>query len=123
MKIKNVIIYAVIATTICIAYVNQQVEIVKLSYKLREKEKKIALVIDRHRILLYNNTSLKAPQYLTGMLKMNSVDLKLPDTTAVTKVRILRKPKTQLAKSAKTTVGQNLLDVFVPQAQAALNMR
>ena len=88
MRLKNILVWAVISTCVCLGYVKEQVEAVKLSYSLRDKEKRLSDLIDHNRILLYNNISLKAPQYLTGMIEQNELKLSFPDTAAVAKVRV-----------------------------------
>ena len=123
MRLKNIAISSIITTCICLGCVHQQVVMVKLGYRLRDKEKALGELIDRNRILLYNNTSLKAPQYLAVKLKQNERDLCLPDPTAVAKVRIVRKGRKQLAKSATLSWKTPFLDLFVPRAQAASNSR
>jgi hypothetical protein len=123
MNLKNVIICSVLTTAICLAYVRQQVEIVKLSYSLRDKEKCLSQMIDRNRILLYNNISLKSPQYLAGMLEQNQMDLSFPEPAAVAQVRLVRKTQPQLASTTRLRWKTNLLDLFVPKAQAASNPR
>jgi len=124
MRLKNVATYAVIVTCICLGYVKQQVEVVKLSYSLRDKEKKVSELVDRNRLLLYNNMSLKSPQYLAEMLKQNDMGLGLPDTDAVAKVRIVRKHPAPLVKN-QVAVGwkTNFVDTVVPKAQAAVTVR
>jgi len=123
MRLKSVAIYAVVVTGLCLLFVRQQVQIVKLSYKLRDQEKSLTQTIDRNRVLLYNNTSLKAPKYLATMLRENNMELALPETTAVAKVRVLRKQTTQLAKSTNESWKTHFLDLFVPKAQAASGLR
>jgi len=119
MRLKNIVVYSVIITAICLAYVRQQVEIVKLSYSLRNKEKCLNLIIDRNQTLLYNNMSLKSPQYLASMLKKNDMCLSLPEPAAVATVRVIRKNQQQLAKTPALSWKTNLLDILVPKAQAA----
>ncbi|MCP4649235.1 MAG: hypothetical protein GY853_04020 [PVC group bacterium] len=121
MRLKTIIFYAVITTTICIVYVSQQVSIVTLGYQLRVKENKLCELVDRNRVLLYNNTSLKAPQYLAGRLRENDIDLKLPDTGSVAKIRIVRHDRTEVAKATTTGWRTRLFDIIVPKAQAALD--
>ena len=122
MRLKNITVWAVISTCVCLGYVNQQVEVVKLSYSLRAKEKRLSDLIDYNRVLLYNNISLKAPQYLTSMIEQNELKLCLPDTAAVAKVRVKRGQPSQLAKSNASSWKTRLLDVFVPKAQAASDL-
>ena len=119
MKLKNIVVLAVITTCICLGYVNQQVEVVKLSYSLRDNEERLCEMIDHNRILLYNNTSLKSPKYLAGMIKSNELKLCLPDMAAVAKVRVIRKQPVQLAKSTALSWKTRFLELFVPKAQAA----
>jgi len=123
MRLKYVTLYAVVITSLCLLFVRQQVQIVKLSYKLRDKEKSLTRTIDHNRVLLYNNTSLKAPKYLATMLRQNNMELALPETTAVAKVRVLRRQTTQLAKSTQASWKNHFLDLFVPKAQAASGLR
>ncbi|MFH2136998.1 MAG: hypothetical protein ABII88_00630 [Candidatus Omnitrophota bacterium] len=123
MKLKTIIIYAVITTAVCIGYVHQQVTIITYGYKLRMKERKLCEVVDRSRVLLYNNTSLKAPQYLAGRLKENEIDLQIPDTESVARIRIVRHKMEDLAKASNNGWGARLFDMVVPKAQAALNIR
>ncbi len=122
MRLKNIMVWAVISTCVCLGYVKEQVEAVKLSYSLRDKEKRLSDLIDHNRILLYNNISLKSPQYLTGMIEQNELKLSFPDTAAVAKVRVKRGQPAQLAKSTASSWKTRLLDVFVPKAQAASDL-
>ncbi|MFH1094490.1 MAG: hypothetical protein V1739_10135 [Candidatus Omnitrophota bacterium] len=122
MRLKNIAVLAIISTCICLGYVKQQIEVVKLSYSLMDKEKRFSDLIDHNRVLLYNNTSLKAPQYLTGMIEQNELKLSLPDTASVAKVRVKRGQSAQLAKAAASSWKTRLWDVFVPKAQAAFDV-
>ena len=119
MRLKNIVIWAIITTCICLGYVKQQVEVMKLSYSLRHSEKRLSDLIDDNRVLLYNNTSLKAPEYLTAMIEQNELKLCFLDAAAVAKVRVKRGQPAQLAKSDVSSWKTRLFDVFVPKAQAA----
>ncbi|MBU1044869.1 MAG: hypothetical protein KJ915_10790 [Candidatus Omnitrophica bacterium] len=123
MRLKNIIICLVITTSICLAYVRQQVEIVKLSYVLRDKEKCLNQLVDHNKTLLYNNMSLKSPQYLASMLEQNKMVLSFPEPAAVAKVRVIRKAQQQFAKTPGLSWKTNLFDVLVPKAQAASDKR
>lgn len=123
MRLKNFAICSVTITSICLAYVSQQVTIVKLSYSLRDKEKSLNQMIDENKNLLYNNMSLKSPQYLASMLKQNKMDLSFPEPAAVAKVRVIRKNQSQLAKTTELNWKTNLSDAIVPKAQAASDLR
>ncbi|RKY34874.1 MAG: hypothetical protein DRP78_06020 [Candidatus Omnitrophota bacterium] len=121
MEFKNVLGYALIAAIICICYVNQQVEIVKLGYKLHSKENKLSRIMDKKRKLLYYDNSLKSPKYLASMLKNNSLDLTFPEPALVAKVRIVSRRKPLIARAVSSAPRVSLLDAFVPKVQAALN--
>lgn len=122
MRLKKVAVCSIITTCLCLGYVRQQVEIVKLSYVLRTEEKRLSEMIDHNRILLYNNTSLKAPQYLAGMIKQNELKLCLPDPAAVAKVRVVRKVPQPATEASALSWKTRLLDIFVPKAQAASDL-
>ncbi|MBU4304259.1 MAG: hypothetical protein KJ893_01320 [Candidatus Omnitrophica bacterium] len=122
MKISKVALRCLVITAVCLFYVNRQIEIVKLSYKLRDKEKMLSEIIDRNRVLLYNNNSLKAPQYLAGMIRQNELNLSLPDTTSVAQIKIVRKKQPLLAQATRTSWKTSFLDAFVPKAEASLNL-
>ncbi len=122
MRLKNIVVWAIISTCICLGYVKGQVEVVKLSYSLRHSENRLSDLIDQNRVLVYNNSSLKAPEYLAGMIEQNELKLCLLDTAAVAKVRVKRGQPDQLAKSNISSWKTRLFDAFVPKAQAASDL-
>ena len=122
MKISKLALSCLVLTAVCLFYVNQQIEIVKLSYKLRDKEKMLSELIDCNRVLLYNNNSLKAPQYLAGMIRQNELNLILPDTTSVAQIKVVRKNQPLPAQAARTSWKTSFVDTFVPKAEASLNL-
>ncbi len=121
MNLKSVFCCVTFMTFLCIGYVSQQTAIVKLSYELRIRENRFNEIIDHNRVLVYNNSSLKAPRYLAGKLEQNSRQLCLPDMDSVAKVKLVRRLDVQPVKSSFNRLKQNLLDVFIPKAQAALD--
>ena len=123
MSVKKILVYAFIGTFIAIGYVNQQVQIVKLSYDLREKENRLTEAVDLNRVLLYNNSSLKSPKYLLAKCKANSINLTLPETTSVARVRFVKNKNKLIARKSRHRWLAGLMDVFVPKAQAALDRK
>lgn len=67
-----------IITIISLVYVHQQVELVKLSYAIESKEKKIKDVLDRKEALSYNIENLESPSRLERVLSARKIDIAYP---------------------------------------------
>lgn len=78
MKLFKFIIMMSTITLISLAYVHQQVELVKLSYAIEHKEKKMKDVLDRKETLSYNIENLEAPSRLEKVLSARKVDIAYP---------------------------------------------
>ena len=59
-------------------YVHQQVELVKLSYLIEKKEKKLNEVLDHREQLSYNIKNLEAPSRLESALLAKNIDITFP---------------------------------------------
>ncbi|MCM8812449.1 MAG: hypothetical protein NC924_00750 [Candidatus Omnitrophica bacterium] len=117
MKLRSVVFGASAVVAVSLLQVNQQVELVKASYVLREKEKQIATLVDRNRRLFYNSICLKSPVALSDALKRRNVELTQPDTRLIAQVLIAG----ESGKAPAPAVEKNsMLDLLVPSAQAAL---
>ena len=55
-------------TLVALIYVHQQVELLKLSYAIDYKEKKLKDILDRKEVLGYNISNLEDPSRLEGIL-------------------------------------------------------
>ncbi len=61
MRTSRCIFYTTLATAICVLYVAQQTEIVKLGYKITAAEKILQASLDRKTSLEYTLSSLESP--------------------------------------------------------------
>ncbi len=78
MRIFKFITSMAVITLISLVYVHQQVELVKLSYAIEHKEKKIKDALDRKDALSYNIENLESPARLERVLSARKVDVAYP---------------------------------------------
>lgn len=86
MKLFRLAILIGFITGIALLYVHQQVELVKLSYAIECKEKKLKDVLDHNGSLGYNIDNLEAPSRLEGVLLAQKIDIAFPKRNHVVKV-------------------------------------
>ena len=79
-----------IITLVALIYVHQQVELVKLSYSIERKEKRVKDMLDRRESLGYNVNNLEAPYRLEQALLSRNVDIAFPRRANVVKIARLR---------------------------------
>ncbi len=82
---KSIAVIAVVTLTGLI-YVHQQVELVKLSYSIETKEKKLKVLLDHKERLNYNIDNLEAPARLEKILMSKNIDVAFPGKYNVVKV-------------------------------------
>lgn len=73
-------------TLTALLYVHQQVELVKLSYSIDCKEKKLEDILDHKQQLEYNINNLEAPSRLEKVLLSKNVNVAFPKKSQVVKV-------------------------------------
>lgn len=78
MRILRAILPIAIFTAASLMYVHQQVELVKLSYNIEKKEKKLNEELDRKEQLSYNIKNLEAPSRLESALLAKNIDITFP---------------------------------------------
>ena len=78
MRLFKYIILLGIVTLTALVYVHQQVELVKLSYEIDCKEKKLKEMLDRKGILRYNISNLESPSRLEKVLLERKVSISYP---------------------------------------------
>lgn len=88
MSISKKISTIVCATFFALLYVHQQVELVKISYKIGQKEKVLREMLDRNEKLGYNIQHLEAPSRLEKALSSNNIEISFPARGQV--VRLLK---------------------------------
>lgn len=86
MRLVRSVLPIVIFTLASLMYVHQQVELVKLSYLIEEKEKRLNEVLDRRERLSYNIKNLEAPSRLESVLLAKNIDITFPRKGNVVKM-------------------------------------
>ena len=87
--IKRILMLGIVTLT-ALFYVHQQVELVKLSYEIGCKEKKLKEMLDRKGILRYNISNLESPSRLEKVLLEKKVSVSYPKKGQV--IRLARNP-------------------------------
>ena len=90
MRLFKYIILLGIVTLTALVYVHQQVELVKLSYEIDCKEKKLKEMLDRKGTLRYNISNLESPSRLEKALLARKVSVSYPKKGQV--IRLARNP-------------------------------
>ena len=90
MRLFRYIIILGIITFTSLIYVHQQVELVKLSYEIDCKEKKLKEMLDRRGVLRYNVSNLESPSRLEKVLLDRKVSVSYPRKGQV--IRLARSP-------------------------------
>jgi hypothetical protein len=88
-------------TLVALIYVHQQVELVKLSYVLDSKGKKLKDMLDRKESLGYNIANLEDPTRLEKILLAKKIDISFPKRANVVKVASASK-RMRLKESFRT---------------------
>jgi hypothetical protein len=78
MRLLRYIVILGVVTLAALVYVHQQVELVKLSYEIDCKEKKLKEMLDRKGILRYNISNLESPSRLEKVLLERKVSVSYP---------------------------------------------
>ena len=86
MRLLRSILPIAIFTVASLMYVHQQVELVKLSYHIEKKEKKLSEVLDQREQLSYNIKNLEAPSRLESALLAKNIDITFPKKGNVIKM-------------------------------------
>lgn len=86
MRLLKSVAGIMVMTLVALVYVHQQVELVKLSYSIETKEKKLKDLLDHKGRLDYNINNLEAPSRLEKVLLSKNIDVGLPGRHNVVKV-------------------------------------
>lgn len=122
MRAFKTVTFIIFVTIVALVYVHQQVELVKLSYVIGCKEKKLKDMLDRNEGLGYNIENLEDPARLEQILLSKNVDIAFPRPTNI--VRAVR-AKTKVAEDGLRAIGIEksfnlfgVLEIFSPRAEA-----
>jgi cell division protein FtsL len=86
MKLFKSVASIAVVTLVALIYVHQQVELVKLSYSIETKEKKLKVMLDRKQRLNYNIDDLESPSRLEKVLMAKNIDVAFPGRYNVVRV-------------------------------------
>ena len=86
MRLFRSIASIAVLTLVALVYVHQQVELVKLSYSIESKEKKLKDMLDHKERLDYNINNLEDPSRLEKILMSKNIDVAFPGKYNVVKV-------------------------------------
>ena len=65
-------------TAFALCYVHQEVEIVKTSFFINKRHKKVSFLLDQYRSLVYNLSQLESPTNVEETLCVNEIVLCMP---------------------------------------------
>ena len=123
MKIFRLLICMFIATLAALIYVHQQVEIVKLSYAIDSKEKKVKDMLDYKDSVSYTIENLESPSRLEKILLAKNIDVAFPKAAQIVKaketgIRAARTVNARIAGVERRSILFGILDFINPRAEA-----
>lgn len=78
MRLFRNVIFISFVTALALLYAHQQVELVKLSYSIASKEKRLKDILDHKEKLGYNIENLEAPSRLEQVLLARNMEIAFP---------------------------------------------
>ena len=124
MRLSRSVLPIVIFTVASLMYVHQQVELVKLSYLMEKKEKRLNEALDRREQLSYNIKNLEAPSRLESALLAKNIDITFPkkgNVVNMTRPYVIAKRGISDIRSGGLEKRFNIfgfLDFLTPKAEA-----
>lgn len=112
------------ATLVALVYVHQQIELVKLSYVIECKERKLKDILDRNERLGYNIDNLEAPCRLEEALLAERIEVAFPKRGHVVRlasVKLGRSIRPYALKVSKKNDIFAFLDFLTPKTEARVN--
>ena len=123
MRLFKSVLFVTFITLAALIYVHQQVELVKLSYAIECKEKKLKDVLDHRESLGYNIDNLESPFRLEQVLLSRNINVGFPRrghvigaTKLASGVRYEDRMRATFADKKINFLG--FLDFFSPKAEA-----
>ncbi len=99
-------------------YVNMNINIVSLGYKINDRQKTLSYFLDQHRLLLYNLNKLESPTMLSEKLSNEDIELVETDMSNVYYADAIGED--YISRKAVPTGGvvERFLDIFTLKAEA-----
>ncbi len=117
MKLFKYLLSALIVTFALLTYTHQQIELLKISYEIRDAEKLVAVFLDQNRNLRYNIASLESPENLAKFASAKKPNL----ITPVGLQQIVRLREFNPAEFGQLTTNESFFNFFIPTAEASIN--
>ena len=86
MRTTRFLLIVSIVTILSLLYVHQQLTLVKLSYRLKDNQKKYSNLLDQNKIIKYNIACLKSPKKVEDALAAENIKLVMPPVWQVVKI-------------------------------------
>lgn len=118
IKLQNFFIWAVAITLLMLAYVYQNIEIVKVGYKINHNQRILSYFVDNNRRLVYNLNKLESPTMLAKKINDNRLDLVDASTKSIKYASIKYKVATRDMEPARVRAIDKLLDNLTMKAEA-----
>jgi len=122
MRVFRTVAFIAFVTLVSLVYVHQQVELVKLSYVIGCKEKKLKDMLDHNEGLGYNIENLEDPSRLEEVLLSKNIDIAFPRPNNVVRAA---KADTKGFAEILRPIGIDrpfnifgILEIFSPRAEA-----
>ena len=123
MKIFKSLTLIFICTFVALVYVHQQIELVKLSYAIDSKEKKLKEMLDYRDSISYTIENLESPSRLEKVLLAKNIDIMFPKAAQVIMTKRLavsgiKEERLRTAGIEKRFDIFGILEFFNPRAEA-----
>lgn len=122
MRLFKSITVITFVTVMALLYVHQQVELVKLSYSIQHKEKKLKEMYNCRESLSYSIDNLETPSRLEQILLAKNIDIGYPKKAQVVKVAMPNNSSRHAGLmggiGVEQKTGFGILEFLAPRAEA-----
>ena len=80
MSVSRFLLMAVLLTSVALAYVHQQMELVKINYNINYNRDSLSVLLDQNSTLLYNVVGFHSPVYLEQILQAKEDSWEIPSS-------------------------------------------
>ena len=119
MRTSRSILYTALGTVLCLLYVFQQTEIVKLGYRIRSSEKVLESCFDKRIALEYTLSTLESPLNIDKTLLLKGDGFEMARDYKLVKLETKKGPRTGLASVTDKARGTRLAFVSWVSAKTA----
>jgi len=110
--LKKASVIIVLGTLVSLMYVHQQVNLVKLSYLIKDNEKRVEMLVDQNEFLKYNVASLKSPEVLEEVMLARDIELFHPEDCQFVKIDLYKNRKVRRKRKTKNLAKMMFSYVF-----------